>query len=193
MVRQLTPNVRLRHSNSPSSIPDVALTMPNCPPMACQAAIVANNGARNSWPMRQRLFLAALLWLSGCAQTEEHQRAELIGKIEQSIHLPVGAYPLSAYARVYKFSSQDRVTAFYFVPDVKHDQWFCDGAKKGGRTNGQVALACPPPKGMKADERRWFGDDVYLPDVCDGGCGYIDVEYNVKSGSVISAKCHGRA
>ena len=143
--------------------------------------------------MRHRLFHAALLWLAGCSPIEDRQRVELMDRIEHLIQLPVGAYPLNSYARAYKFSSQDQVRAFYFLPDLKYDQWFCDGAKRGGRTNGQVALACPPPEGMKADERRWFGDDVYLPDVCDGGCGFIDVEYNLKSGAVVSVRCHGHA
>lgn len=113
--------------------------------------------------------------------------------IERDIRLPPGARPLKEFARTYKFASPSRVVAFYFIPSKQHDEWFCQMAKKGGPTNGQIVLGCPSPDGLRAGERRWLGDDVSLPDVCDGGCGYIDVEYDLKSKAVTSAHCHGEA
>lgn len=141
--------------------------------------------------MKSILILASAIFTAACTSPETQRRTELMNEIENEVKLPPGSGIIDGFARAYKFASSDRVVAFYFVPDGGHDRWFCEGAKKGGRTNGQIALACPPPEGMKAGERRWFGDDVYLPDVCDGGCNYIDVEYDVGSRKVISARCHG--
>lgn len=113
--------------------------------------------------------------------------------IEQGIKLPIGAEQLPRYARAYKFTSPDRVSAFYFIPDDSFDGEFCTVARSGGRTNGQIALLCPPPDGMEPGERRWFRDDVDLPDVLDGGCSYITVEYDVQRKAITSASCNGEA
>ena len=113
--------------------------------------------------------------------------------IERSIQLPSGAKSLNQYARIYKHASSTLVAAFYFIPDDEHDEWFCKGTKEGGPTNGQTLLACPPPDGMRAGERRWLGEKVFLPKVSDGGCYYIDLQYDLKSGTVTHAQCQGEA
>jgi len=137
-------------------------------------------------PMKRFLILAAALSMAACSSPEARRQADLMNKIEKEVRLPPGAEAIDSFARAYKFESPDRVVAFYFFPVDQPDQWFCDGAKKGGRTNGQIALACPPPDGMKAGERRWFGDDVSLPDRSDGGC---DIEYDVGSNTITFATC----
>ena len=140
-------------------------------------------------PLKSQLALAVTLVIVGCASTDERRHTNLMNNIEKEIQLPPGAAKISQYARAYKFDSHDRITAFYFIP--QNVDGFCQGAKRGGRTNGQIALACPPPDGMKAGERRWFDNDVYLPEVNDGGCNYIDVEYDLKTNAVTYAQCHG--
>jgi hypothetical protein len=141
--------------------------------------------------MRLRFVLAAAFLMAACSSPEKRQQAELMDQIEQKVLLPREAGKIERFARAYKFGSADRVEAFYFVPDGQHDPWFCEGAKKGGRTNGQVALACPSPDGLEAGERRWFGNDVHLPAANDGGCDFIEVVYDIRSRTVASAKCNG--
>jgi hypothetical protein len=143
--------------------------------------------------MKPSLPMIAIFCVSACTSPEERRHAEIMNAIEHGIRLPPGSKSLNRYARTYKYASPSRVIAFYFIPDDKHDEWFCKGAKVGGPTNGQILLACAPPDGMTPGERRWLGDKVFLPDVSDGGCTYVDVEYDLKSKAVIHAYCHGEA
>ena len=143
--------------------------------------------------MKSHSSIAAMLLIAGCSMPEQRQHTESMDAIENNVQIPSGAGPIIKFARTYKYASSTRVVAFYFVPDDKPDEAFCKGAKEGGPTNGQILLGCPPPDGMKAGERRWVSDDVFLPDVNDGGCNYIDVEYDLKSKSVTYANCHGEA
>ncbi|MDB5714312.1 MAG: hypothetical protein JWO15_1709 [Sphingomonadales bacterium] len=76
---------------------------------------------------------------------EEREQTDLMNTIENKVRLSPDAGKIERFARSYKFGPSDRVEAFYFVPDVQRDQGFCEGAKSGGRTNGQIALVCPPP------------------------------------------------
>ena len=141
--------------------------------------------------MKSCLILPLILCVAGCASPEERRQTDLMDRIEKQVQLPSGAGEITRFARAYKFSSQDHVIALYFVPNARPDQAFCDGARGGGPTNGQIALACPPPEGMKAGDRRWFGNDVYLPAVFDGGCNYLDIGYDVRKRSITIGRCHG--
>ncbi|MBB5716438.1 hypothetical protein [Sphingomonas aerophila] len=141
--------------------------------------------------MKLYLILAAFLATTACDPPEARRQAELMNTIERKITLPPGAGAVERFARAYKFASPDRVEALYFIPEEEPDRMFCEGTKRYGHKNGQIALACPPPDGMKAGERRWFADDVILPFVSDGACAYIDVEYQVGSKTVPKASCHG--
>lgn len=143
--------------------------------------------------MKRHFILLSALLAAGCGSAEQRRHAKLMDAVEQSLKLPNGAEQLPLYARAYKFASPSRVVASYFIPDGSFDGGFCAEAKSGGRTNGQIALLCPPPDGMKAGERRWFADDVYLPDILDGGCSYIAIEYDVHRKAIISANCNGEA
>lgn len=143
--------------------------------------------------MKFHLSLAATFMIAGCTSPEQPRHTEIMDAIEHDIQMPSGARPLNQFSRTYKYASSTRVVAFYFVPDEKPDERFCKATKDSGPNNGQVLLGCPPPEGMKAGERRWLNDDVSLPDVNDGGCNYIDVEYDLKSMSLTRADCHGEA
>ncbi len=144
------------------------------------------------WLKRHFIFATVLL-AAGCGPAEERQHAELMDVIEQGLELPNGAEQLRRYARTYKFASPNRVEAHYFMPSDSFIDESCKGAKSGGRTNGQIALLCPPPDGMQAGERRWFAYDVSLPLVEDGGCNFIEVEYDVQRKAIVSAYCNGEA
>ncbi len=109
--------------------------------------------------------------------------------VERQISLPRGSLPLRAYARAYAPLSKDRVSALYFRPMTEFTS--CREAKDGGPTNGQIVLLCPPPDGIRAGERRWLNDSLLLPSVSDGGCAFIDVEFDTRAKRVVLARCHG--
>ena len=143
--------------------------------------------------MKFRATVVVAFFLSGCSSNEQRNREAMMDDIERQIELPAGARHLENYARAYRESAPNRVSAIYFTP-LKPDPDFCRGARSGGADNaGQIALSCPPPDGMNQGERRWFPGKQALPDVLDGGCNYIDVEFNVGSRRIISAECHGLA
>jgi hypothetical protein len=141
--------------------------------------------------MKAFIPLAAFIYVTGCSSPEQVRRKELMDIIEKQIRLPSGAEEMNRYARAYKFASSDKIVAAYFLPPSKLDEQFCEGAKEGGQRNGQIALACPSPEGMKADESRWFDNDVYLPDISGDGCGYIYVVYDLRKRAVMYARCNG--
>ena len=113
--------------------------------------------------------------------------------IEQKVRLPSNAGPIEHYARAYAYGSPTRIAAVYFRPDRSHDPAFCQEAKRGGVDNGQILLGCALPDGMKQDERRWVTSDEALPQVSDGGCDYIDVEFDLVTATVTRLACHGEA
>lgn len=111
--------------------------------------------------------------------------------IERKVKVPPEAGNLDHFARTYAFVSPDRVWGFYFVPQNNYDSTGCKDARKyEPMYTGGIALFCPPPDGMAAGERRWFSKDDQ-PDVTDGGCDYMYVDYDVKSETIIRSRCHG--
>ena len=136
-------------------------------------------------------FLAPALLLAaeGCTPHIRPEQTAIMDLVERQITLPRGAKPLTAYARAYAETSKDRVSALYFCPDAEFSS--CRGAKAGGPSNGQIVLLCPPPEGMQAGERRWLDNSQSLPSVSDGGCAYVDVEFNIPAKKVVLAQCHG--
>jgi len=143
--------------------------------------------------MKLPAILIAILCLSACSSPQERRQAEIMDRIEQQVKLPTGAEPLERYARTYAFKSRDRVSALYFLPDLANDEGCRIAKGYGPKSAGAVARLCPPPDGMKAGERRWFKDAEALPIIFDGGCGNIDIEFDLKTGSVIFAHCNGDA
>lgn len=138
-------------------------------------------------------ILLSLAWASGCHPVEQNSRANLAQTIEQNIELPAGSEPLESYARVYKDAGQDRISAVYFIPSNTFIDEVCQSAKSGGPSNGQIAMLCPPPDGVRAGKRRWVDDDVSLPIQLDGGCSYVAIEYSVARDTATSARCNGEA
>lgn len=115
-----------------------------------------------------------------------------MNRIEHMIQLPVGAGSLQSYARAYHFSSRRKVRATYFRAAERSDYAYCGRIlRMGPRLSGDAAAVCPPPIGMRAGERRWFDDHVFLPGVCDGGCIQVNIEYDVSTGRITLAQCNG--
>jgi hypothetical protein len=143
--------------------------------------------------MRALISFALALAVAACSPTKVSQSDQVMNDIEAKIRLPKGAYPLQKYARAYSLPSNGKVFAIYFRPFPDPISTSCDEAQRHKDNEGQVALTCSPPVGMKEDERRWFRNQNALPNANDGGCDFIDVEFDVKARSVEHAECHGQA
>ena len=150
--------------------------------------------------MKRFAILMVVLTTNGCGSAQEpygsdqnSTNAGLMDTIETRVELPAGSKPLDRYARAYKFTSQHRASATYFIPDTRFRDASCQAAKAGGSRNGQILMLCPPPDGMEAGERRWFDHRTYLPAQSDGGCSFIEIEYSITSDTVISTRCNGEA
>ena len=46
---------------------------------------------------------------------------------------------------------------------------------------------------VAAGERRWYDSVENLPKVFDGGCIFIEINYDVEAHAVISVRCNGTA
>lgn len=111
--------------------------------------------------------------------------------IESQVRLPPGAAPLDAYARAYALAPADRVVAFYFTPMDQLIDEECQAIKAAApASRQQIVLLCPPPEGMRAGERRWFGGNR-LPVVEDGRCSFLNIEFDLARQVVTSAECNG--
>ena len=142
--------------------------------------------------MKALLLLVPAICLAGCTSPEQRRETAIMDAIERTIQLPPMAGALNQYARTYGLSSSDVVVGFYFRPASVRDQSFCEATKKYGPDNGQISLACPPPEGMRAGERRWFADQRKMPDSTDGGCSSFHIEFNLRSQTFVQpVRCSG--
>jgi hypothetical protein len=89
---------------------------------------------------------------------------KLISKIESTIQLPAGADAVSTYTR-------------YYVGITGSDGRRVVRAVFAGSGARVVAL----------------NDESKLPRILDGGCGVIDLEYDVETHRLVFATCHGEA
>jgi hypothetical protein len=110
--------------------------------------------------------------LSGCQATparhaEDGWRPDdrVLTQLESSIRLPPEAHPLPAYARYYA------------------------GTAEAGRrlVRGVLMLPIDRPASI------YVVAPGALPETYDGGCGVIELEYDVASEVIVALACHGNA
>jgi len=119
--------------------------------------------------MRMFRILPALLLL-GCTQAQpaapapspEEEQARIMDRIEALVRLPEGARPLAEYGRHYAWQSR----------------W--DGARK------VVAIYVEG----ESPGRRWVAENR-LPLVMDGGCGIVNLSFDVATGRIEGVSCNG--
>ncbi|MEC3950719.1 hypothetical protein [Sphingobium sp. HWE2-09] len=131
------------------------------------------------------------LGLAGCG--EQNQETKVISTIEREVRLPSGSHPLKAYSRVYAYAPDNRVMAIYLLPEHPNPK-LCEEEKEIERKEKSRGGSrfCPPPYGLVAGEQRWIENYRMLPGANDGGCDYIDVEYDLTSKKFLQVACHGR-
>lgn len=128
--------------------------------------------------MRRTLrAVLALLVLSGCSSAAVSQsdyaakkratvpaasHAALMDEIESRVVLPKRALPLADYQRFYALGEPGKVRGVY----------------RASSTN--------------AGERHWYDDAKQLPEIMDGGCGVLELDYDLTTKRV-DVWCHGSA
>jgi hypothetical protein len=145
----------------------------------------------------------AILPLLLAASAPGDPRQALMNEIEASVRLPKGARPLSAYGRYYTYLKPGKVLAIYVIPSPppRLDQG-CEVSTKDvdfrpctkaeikesyDRLAAQVALELP------AGKRRWMDRAYDIPDISDGGCRQVTIEYSISSKRFLILQCNGLA
>jgi hypothetical protein len=113
--------------------------------------------------MRTLPILVALLLNAACSSASEKQQAALMNEAETLVKLPEGAGPLQEYSRYYTYGRDGEVIGIY-----------------AGRYLAKNA------------ERKWVSDARRLPVIMDGGCGVVNIRFDVKSKKAV-AWCNGDA
>jgi hypothetical protein len=122
-----------------------------------------------------RPFILALLLLgcAGPAPPAAPGTEALMARIEARVRMPGGAEPLSRYARYYSWERRAdgvrRVIGLYTT----------------FRQAGILGLDQPPG--------RYWVTPEQMPGIEDGGCGVVNVTYDVASDHIESVGCNGLA
>ena len=113
--------------------------------------------------MRWLCILSSLLLMTACSSADEQRQTMLMNEVETLVRLPNGAEPLNEYSRYYTYGHEGEVVAVY-----------------AGRY-----LATKP-------ERKWVTDSRKLPVIMDGGCGVVNVRFDIRSKKAVTW-CNGEA
>lgn len=112
-------------------------------------------------------------------------------RVEPRVRLPAGAWPLKKYARYYAFDGQGGVSAVYFVhadQEVREAKAFC--------SRGDVKdFPCgPSPHSLRMvrnGQRAWLDSPEQFPAMSGGGCGEVDIHYQVQADRFDRLECNG--
>lgn len=142
-----------------------------------------------------------LLLASAAPAATSRSHEALMDKIERAVVLPKGAKPLNAYGRNYAFSGRDKVVATYLLPSAPLDMSEgCDVMLEDGKsrpcTKKEIAKAAKSDASnvaaqTPAGKRRWYDSVRSLPEISDGGCMQVRVEYDIATRHVSTATCNG--
>ena len=116
-------------------------------------------------------------------------------EIEASISLPTGASEIDSYARYYTKSENGLVNAVYLSPFEKPDP--NDSCSEIMPDDSLKDVPCPKTEYaypiLESGQRVWLKDFRNIPIVFDGGCSYIEIEYDLKTQKYVSVQCNGEA
>lgn len=122
-------------------------------------------------------------------------------EIERTIRLPEGANPLSSYGRNYAYSGESTVIATYLKPLAPIDSSErCEMMLKNGDsrpcTKAEIKESVKSRtrdsyQETPAGQRRWYNDARDLPEISDGKCDQINVEYEIATHHFVRISCNG--
>lgn len=115
--------------------------------------------------MRVVSILIVALAFSSCARPEDRRRAALMQQVDRTVRLPSGSGILNSYKRYYTYGDNGDVLGMFVSRDFDRDA---------------------------AGERQWVENYKRFPIISDGGCGVVNVRFNVKT-SKSETWCNGVA
>jgi hypothetical protein len=151
--------------------------------------------------IRTIAFLA--LAATGPSPDASQRQNMLMDEIERTVALPKGARPFGAYAHNYAFNGADKVRAIYLVPEppLKLNDG-CEELLEHGRARpcrqrelqrmareDRRRIATQTPAG----QRRWYKDKRAMPEINDGGCMQVTIEYDIRAHRASYVGCNGYA
>ena len=134
--------------------------------------------------MRATSMVVAAILLTSCSTPEERKQQALMDQIEHEVRLPTGAHLLNAYARYYAFEN-GAVHAVYIIP-WDNTPLTGDVCKTRSHDYNCHILLNP----LKAGERRWLPEGRDLPIETEGGCGVVELDFDLDKGRVTNVACH---
>tara|TARA_B100000378_G_scaffold270455_1_gene259707 strand:+ start:799 stop:1260 length:462 start_codon:yes stop_codon:yes gene_type:complete len=153
--------------------------------------------------MKPTAALACLPLVICIAADRPSDRQALTDEIEQTVRLPDGAQPLTAYGRNYAFDGQDKVVATYLIPSLHSSQdegceVMLDNFDSRPCTQEEIKELAEAEASMTASqtpagEIRWHESPKSLPFINDGGCAQVNVEYDVAAHRILAVECNGEA
>lgn len=145
-------------------------------------------------------LMLPLTLLAAAGHPQDDGERALMREIEAAIILPRGANPLASYGRNYAREGTRIVAVFATPPVFSGGGCFmvsadlksrpCTDEEIAGNRKAEREYAASQ---AAAGESRWFEDRRSLPLVFDGGCSFIDVEYDPAGKRFVSVACHGVA
>lgn len=115
--------------------------------------------------------------------------------------MPKGAQPIAAYGRNYALTDRGTIIARYIIPSQAPNMiQRCAKIAGGNHPCSKTELAAFKAKydriltnDTSAGFRRWFAKPGELPNIFDGGCRQVNVEYDPVVHRLLMATCNGYA
>lgn len=144
-------------------------------------------------------LILALATASGCARAPAREEA-LMDEIELAVVLPNGARPLSSYGRSYAFLGPNLVAATYLIPPAPDADEGCEMVFGGVRSRPCTKLEVEEVAAKTAREaaglpragtRHWRRRPDELPNMLDGGCNQVSLEFDATAHRFLLVTCNG--
>lgn len=153
---------------------------------------------RGVWEAKEvsyRLLFVAFLAIQGCSHMPNSKAEELFDEIEGQVQMPEKARSLADYARYYAPDQGGKVRGVYLLPFPELPAGSDQGCAEMTDNFELKDVPCPPtpaqPEALKAGQRRWVNNQRDLPLINDGGCGVIEVLFDLKTRKVQEVTCNG--
>ncbi len=135
------------------------------------------------------LALAMSSIVVGCDENKHDETAEtsaIMDVIENEVSIPSSGRTLDEYVRYYSFTANGEVSVVYITPINVSESVICD--------DEEVISICTPEgrriSFAEAGTRMWLNDFDLIPGMDDGGCNYIQFEFDPATSNILNFRCN---
>ncbi|WP_337658825.1 hypothetical protein [Sphingorhabdus sp. Alg231-15] len=125
----------------------------------------------------------------GCDENKHDETAEtsaIMDVIENEVSIPSSGRTLDEYVRYYSFTANGEVSVVYITPINVSESVICD--------DEEVISICTPEgrriSFAEAGTRMWLNDFDLIPGMDDGGCNYIQFEFDPATSNILNFRCN---